>query len=240
MLVSGWQQALTLVAVLIPGFVFQGVRRNRIGPSPEDRELTVRFIRALAVSVGFSLVYLLCLGDRLTTRLIHPQDNLENLHAVAVGGILLVFVLPALAGHVTASFTTRQRYNRTGFWGTVFKRARSDGELTWIKALFSQETDYSPIPTAWDFATQDVEPGSFVRILNADGTWIGGRVTADAFFTGYPEPRDVFIDEAWSIDEQGEFGVALPGPTGQWVRCDDAVLMQIAPPPSDNPPSTEL
>jgi len=94
------------------------------------------------------------------------------------------------------------------------------------------ETDYSPIPTAWDFATQDVEPGSFVRILNADGTWIGGRVTAGAFFTGYPEPRDVFIDEAWSIDEQGEFGAALPGPTGQWVQCDGAVLMQISPPPT--------
>lgn len=239
MLISGWQQALTLVAVLIPGFAFQGVRRKRVGPSPEDRELTVRFIRALAVSVGFLLVYLLCLGDKLTTTLIHPQDNLENVHAVAVGGILLVFVIPAFAGHVTASFTTRQRYNRTGFWQTLFKHARSDSNLTWIKALFSQETDYSPIPTAWDFATQEIEPGSFIRILSAAGTWIGGRVTGAAFFTGYPEPRDVFIDEAWSINEKGEFGAALPGPTGQWVQCDDAVLMQIAPPPTDDAPSAK-
>jgi hypothetical protein len=72
-LVSGWQQALTLVAVLIPGFVFQGVRRNRIGPSPEDRELAARLVRALAVSVGFSLVYLLCLGDKLTNSLAEPR-----------------------------------------------------------------------------------------------------------------------------------------------------------------------
>ncbi|EFG78406.1 hypothetical protein HMPREF0591_1698 [Mycobacterium parascrofulaceum ATCC BAA-614] len=231
MLISGWQQALTLVGVLVPGFVFQGVRRNRIGPSPEDRELSVRLVRALAVSVAFLLFYLVCLGETATHRLFHPQDGLGDPRAVAGVGFLLVFMLPALAGYVTASFTTRRRYNRTTFWGTLFERASGDGELTWRKALFSHETDYSPIPTAWDFATQDVAPGSFVRILTADGTWIGGRVTNAAFFTGYPEPRDVYIDEAWSIDTDGQFTEQLTGPTGQWVRCDDAVLMQIIPPP---------
>lgn len=231
MLISGWQQALTLVAVLIPGFVFQGVQRNRIGPSPEDRELSVRLVRALAVSVGFLLFYLVCLGETVTRRLFHPLDGLGDPRAVAGVGFLLVFVVPAFAGYVTASFTTRRRYNRTTFWGTLFARGSGDGELTWRKALFSHETDYSPIPTAWDFATQDVAPGSFVRILTADGTWIGGRVTTAAFFTGYPEPRDVYIDEAWSIDADGQFAEQLDGPTGQWVRCDDAVLMQIIPPP---------
>lgn len=239
LLVSGWQQALTLVAVLIPGFVFQGVQRNRLGPSPEDRELPGRLVRALAVSVAFMLAYLGCLGTTLTDRLIHREEAFNDPRIVGVGGLLMVFVIPALAGHVAASFTTRARYNRTGFWRTLFTRATGDGTLTWAKALFSHETDYSPVPTAWDFATQDVEPLSFIRILNTDGTWIGGRVTSAAFFTGYPEPRDAYIDEAWSIDTDGKFTEPLPGPTGQWVRCDDAALMQIIPPPDDPHPDTE-
>lgn len=227
MLVSGWQQALTLVAVLVPGFVFQWVQRNRIGPSPEDRELPRRLVHALAFSVGFVLFYLACFGGSLTCRLVHPANAFDNPRIIGLGGLLLVFVIPALVGHLSASFITRQRYNRTTFWKTLFTK----GKLPWRTALFSHETDYSPVPTAWDFATQEIEPGSFVRILNGDGTWIGGRVTSAAFFTGYPEPHDVYIDEAWGIDEDGQFKEALPGPTGQWVRCDDAVLMQIVPPP---------
>jgi hypothetical protein len=234
-LISGWQQALTLVAALIPGFVFQGVQRNRIGPSPEDRELPGRLVRALAFSVGFVLIYLSCLGNTLTDRLIHPENAFNDPRIVGVGGLVLVFVVPALAGYLTASFITRQRYNRTGFWKTLFAKARGQGTLTWAKALFSHETDYSPVPTAWDFVTQDIEPGSFIRILNTDGTWIGGRVTGAAFFTGYPEPRDVYINEAWSIGNDGEFGEPLPGPTGQWVRCNDAVLMQVVRPDSESP-----
>lgn len=234
MLVSGWQQALTLVAVLIPGFVFQGVQRNRLGPSPEDRELPGRLVRALALSVAFMLAYLCCLGESLTNRLVHPEQAFDDPRIVGFGGLLLVFAVPALAGHLAASFTTRARYNRTGVWRTLFTRATGDGTLTWAKALFSHETDYSPVPTAWDFATQEVAPGSFVRILNTDGTWIGGRVTQAAFFTGYPEPRDAYIDEAWSIEADGEFTKPLPGPTGQWVRCDEAVLMQVIPPANDS------
>lgn len=48
MLVSGWQQALTLVAVLVPGFVYQGIRRSRVGPSVEDRDLRLTYMASRA------------------------------------------------------------------------------------------------------------------------------------------------------------------------------------------------
>lgn len=233
MLVSGWQQALTLVAVLVPGFVYQGVRRNRVGPSLEDRDLSARLIRALVVSVVFVLVYLVCLGSHLTDRLFaRPEHRLDDPRLVGLLGLVLVFILPAVVGHVSASFTTRRRYNLTTFRQTLFEKADSSaGELTWRMALLSNESDYSPIPTAWDFATDRIIPGSFIRVLNPDGLWLGGRVTGDAFFTGYPEPRDIYVDQAWSLAADGTFEAALAGPTGAWIPCVDAALVQIIPPP---------
>ncbi|MCZ4516941.1 DUF6338 family protein [Rhodococcus ruber] len=231
MLVSGWQQALTLVAVLVPGFVFQGVKKARVGPSPEDRDLSARLIRALALSVGFLLVYVLCLGDALTKRLTQTEHRFDDSRLVGFVGFLLVFVIPALVGHVTASFVVRQSYNDTRFWRTIFHFADSTvGELSWRKTLFSSDSNYSPIPTAWDYATGKVAPNSFVRVLNAGGSWIGGCVTTEAFFTGYPEPRDIYIDRAWSMEADGEFVEELPGPTGVWIPCSDAALVQIIAP----------
>ncbi len=240
MLVSGWQQALTLVAVLIPGFVFQGVQRNRIGPSPEDRDIGPRLIRALAFSVGFLAIYLVCLGGRFTDRLTRPDHRFDDPRSIGLTALILVFIVPAAAGHLAASFITRRRFNQTGFWSTFFRRAQPvRGELTWRKALLSNETDYSPIPTAWDYATERIEVGSFIRVLNSDGAWLGGRVSGAAFFTGYPEPRDIFIDETWSITDDGTFDEPLPGPTGAWIPCSDAALVQITPPvdlSTDSPP----
>lgn len=240
MFVNGWQQALTLIAVLLPGFVFQGVLRGRLGPSPEDKELTARLLRALAISVGLLLAYILCLGDALLDRLVDPQHRFsDHPRLTGIVGFLLVFVVPAVGGHLTASFLTRQSYNRTAFWQTIFTKASGEGSMSWKRALFSTESNYNPVPTAWDFATGSVDPESFVRILNAEGQWIGGRVTGAAYFTSYPEPRDVFIDEAWSLDENGEFQDILPGPTGMWVPCADAQLMQIIPAPEPDLPDND-
>lgn len=240
MLVSGWQQALTLVAVLVPGFVFQGVKKARVGPSPEDRDLSARLIRALALSVGFLLIYVLCLGEALTKRLTQPEHRFDDPRLVGFVGALLVFVIPALAGHVAASFVMRQSYNNTGFWGTIFHSADSErDEVPWRKALFSADSNYSPVPTAWDYATAKVAPNSFVRVLNAQGSWIGGCVTTEAFFTGYPEPRDIYVDRAWSMAADGEFLDELPGPTGVWIPCTDAALVQIVAPAPETPESDE-
>lgn len=233
MFVSGWQQALTLVAVLIPGFVFQGVLRARVGPSPDDRDLTARLIRALGISVGFLLVYTLCLGPSFLDRLLDPQHELsDSPRIISIAGLVMVFVLPATAGHLVASFQTRRSYCATTFWKTfTHKAVTEEGQMTWSRALFSTESNYNPVPTAWDFATSAVQLDSFVRVLDAQGQWVGGQISEGAYFTSYPEPRAVFIDRAWSLSEEGEFLDQLPGPTGLWIDCDGAQLMQIVPPP---------
>ena len=85
---------------------------------------------------------------------------------------------------------------------------------------------YIPTPTAWDFASDHTRAG-FVRILTKEGGWIGGYAGGGSFFSGYPEAREVFLEEAWMLDDDGVFLAPLGGTAGVWVRCDDVQLVQF-------------
>lgn len=43
MFVSGWQQALTLLLAVIPGFIYQGTPSQLRGPTPDEREVGVGY-----------------------------------------------------------------------------------------------------------------------------------------------------------------------------------------------------
>jgi len=82
MLLTGWQQALTVFLIVIPGFVYQGVRARFRGPTPEDQqEFSLRILRALSTSAVFALVYVIAAGLVLiwTGMPKKPQSNCQNL-----------------------------------------------------------------------------------------------------------------------------------------------------------------
>jgi hypothetical protein len=91
---------------------------------------------------------------------------------------------------------------------------------------------YDPTPTAWDFASSRAGPG-FVRVLTKDGVWVGGYAGPQSFFTSYPEPREIFIEQAWVLDDQGTFESSVQGTAGLWIRCDDALIVQFLLPQQD-------
>lgn len=227
MLVSGWQQALTLVAVLIPGFIFQGVLRNRVGPSPDDRNLSIRLIRSLAWSIFFLLVYFVVFGITITDLIVEPEGLFRDRdpRLMSTLAVALIFVIPFLTGYIYSAAMARVSLNDRGLWA----RAKGD-ELTWRDALFTNKSGYSPIPTAWDYAVGRISPGDFVRVLTDAGNWIGGRALSEAYFTSYPEDREVFLEEAWSLDGEGAFVELIPNTQGLWIRCDDVALLQVLAP----------
>jgi len=208
MLVSGWQQALTVLLAVIPGFVYQGVRRTFAGPSPEDRELSVRLMRALAFSGLIGLVYLALLGKTVRDFVRQPVDDLSTteIFCASVVALILVFGAPSIAAVCLHALSAK----------------RNLPNLTWRERF----QVYDPTPTAWDFATRNLEPVA-VRILTNDGKWIGGIAGANSFFTSYPDPREIFLEEAWQLDDEGEFVEVVNGSTGMWVRCDDVQLVQF-------------
>lgn len=205
-MLMNWQQALTVLLVIVPGFVWQGVRRSILGPMPAERELSVRVLRAVAVSGALALVYIVILGESLTRVLRAPEAPRCNVRADAAWAFCLVFLIPTVLGFVEA------------FW----KQKKVHPELAWKERLGS----YDPTPTAWDFGFRTTTADDFVRVLTKSGDWCGGRVGTTGFFTGYPEGREIFLETAYVIDPSGQFGEPVTGSQGVWIDCSDAQLVQ--------------
>lgn len=221
MLLSGWQQALTVLLTVVPGFVYQGSRAHFRGPTPDEREIGVRILRALALSGIFALLYVVIFGSHLTSGFLDKNSYLSNPRASAIWGFLMLFVVPFISAAAIHVWSSRKQYP----------------DLAWRKRF----RVYDPTPSAWDFASARLEPG-FVRILTKDGLWIGGYAGEGSFFTGYPEPREIYLEEAWTLGNDGTFDGIVSASRGMWVRCDDAQLVQFlgaGEPSSDPPPSQD-
>ena len=182
--------------------------RSRLrGPTPEDQELGVRVLRALAASGLFALAYVIALGPVLTNPVRRPVDDaLEHPRVTALVLLGLVFVAPAASAVVLHVREVNKLYPN----------------LPW-KEKFRV---YDPTPTAWDFAVNRVGPG-YVRVLTKDGVWVGGYAGAESFFTTFPQSQEIFVETAWRLDESGEFKHAIAGSTGQWIECDGAMVVEF-------------
>jgi hypothetical protein len=206
MLVTGWQQALTVLVIVIPGFVHQIVRSRLRGPSPEDGDLGVRVLRALTTSGLFALIYLIVLGQVLTSVISRPRSYVDHPRCTALLLFALVFLIPAAVAVALHARNIRRLYPNMP-WKQVFRI-------------------YNPTPTAWDFAVNRVGPG-YVRVLNKDGNWVGGYAGEASFYTNFPQSREIFVETAWQLDEQGEFTKPITASTGRWIKCDDAPVVDF-------------
>jgi hypothetical protein len=77
-----------------------------------------------------------------------------------------------------------------------------------------------------------------VRVLTKDGNWVGGYAGTESFYTNYPQSREVFVETAWKLSEQGEFEHPITGSTGQWIKCDDAPVVEFLGPQGSAPADT--
>jgi uncharacterized protein DUF6338 len=218
-LVSGWQQAITLLLAVIPGFIYQGTRSSLRGPTPEDREIGLRILRALAVSGFLALVYVGILGSCLTDAVTHPVTDphsplKDHPQRTAWALIALIFVVPiviAVLVQVADGFSVPERIT---------------SRLYKIVRITDRVSPYDKTPTAWDFAGNNLHKG-FVRVLTKDQKWRGGYLGSNSYLTGYPEAREIFLQEAWLLADDGSFIEAANGTAGVWIRCDDVQLVEF-------------
>lgn len=204
---SGQQLVIFLLFVL-PGFVYQAARSRLRGPVPDDASATNRVLRALGVSAGLASLYAIAVGPYLLhLARVQPVPGrtgdgaglLANPRQTGALALVLVFAIPTLLA--AADYWRLRR-------GLTFRLA------------------YDPTPRAWDFAFRDIEP-TYVRILTTDGTWLGGWYGEDSFVSSYPEPREIFIQTAHLMTEDGTIGAELPGSNGLYVRCDDVRAVEF-------------
>lgn len=75
--------------------------------------------------------------------------------------------------------------------------------------------------TAWDEFFSKRRAGCWLKIELKDGRVVGGRFSTNSFASSFPEAGHIFIEEAWQIDESGNFGMPFDGSPGLLLRPSD-------------------
>lgn len=99
-------------------------------------------------------------------------------------------------------------------------------QLPFTRDVLSRLTSIHPAPSAWDFVFAQ-RRAQFVRIRLKDGTLIGGLYSDGSFASSYPEPQDLFLEQAWRLDPNGPFGGPIPRSRGVLVREDSWAVVEF-------------
>lgn len=191
-------QVLAVVFFLIPGLNTTWVIERLAGRTPLNP--SERLFRAVSWSV---LVYacaspwLLRLGHRTHETNIWPWEAI-------LAAIALLLVVPVALGVLVAQLR-RSRMVRLG-----------------LRHL----TRIHPAPTAWDFAF-GLEGPFFVRGRLKSGEHVGGEFGDRSFATAYPEGRDVYLERAWVLDDQGEFVEPVEDSQGVLLAWEDLEFVEL-------------
>jgi hypothetical protein len=209
-----------VVLVVLPGSMYTWAyerQASSYGVTFADR--TLRFI---AVSVIFHLVFgWIEYGVyRLLTTDATPLTTGQ--FAMAWAGLVVLVAAPAFGGSVLGGLYA-SRTERNGWW--LLRRLLTPERET---RLLSAALGRAPAPRAWDNLFSE-RPNAYLRIRLVDGTWVGGRFAGDSYAGGFPHDGDLYLEEAWEVDQEtgafvGETGLGIPLylPAGQirWMEIE--------------------
>ena len=76
------------------------------------------------------------------------------------------------------------------------------------------------MPSAWDFVIRTQE-SAFVRVYLTDGGVIGGAFSSRSFGSSTSGKGDLYLEEAWRLDDRREFIRPLVGTNGIWIASSE-------------------
>ena len=211
---------VALVALVIPGVVFAGVRSWLRGFKSSDQTAATRILDALLVSVILDAIYLWLFGELLVPFLADPKAELAA-HPGRAGFLatLLGVIVPAaiaLGWHADVSWSPL----RSRWWPS------------WIR-FPRRRTAYESTPTAWDKAAPR-QADVWVRVLLPSGERVAGWVSGQSFVSTYPHPRDIYIQEQFAVDERGTIGERMEHTAGVWLSIPDGAIVEWLYPNSED------
>lgn len=212
MLPQTWVQVAVLAAAVVPGFVHQITRRRVGGPGPDEVDVTVRILRSLVGSATYAGVYLIVLGPMIQPYATTPGLAASNVRVFGVWALALAVAVP----WATATAWTYIRTSDT-YGARVAQLRRSLGLVR----------RWDPTPSGWDAAFK-VQEHCWVRVLTADGHWVGGWFSADSYATSFPDPPELFIEVGYVMTPAGELTNEVSAPSGVLVR-GEIVLVDFLP-----------
>lgn len=179
-------QVLAIVLFLIPGLNCTWIIERLAGRTPLSG--TERLLRAIAWSLfiyAAASPWLLRLGHGLAEgRRLWPWEPIIALSFVE-------FIAPIALGLLVVQV----------------RRAR------WLRSRMRRLTRLDSRVSSWDFAFSSQGP-FFVRAKLRTGERVGGLFGNVSFASAYPEPKDVFLEQAWMLTEDGTPDQPAPGSRG--------------------------
>jgi uncharacterized protein DUF6338 len=192
-------QILVVILFLIPGLNCTWIIERLAGRTPLSG--TERLLRAIAWSLLIYAVaspWLLRLGHRVPSgKGLWPWEPILVLSAIE-------FVAPVLLGLAVISIRRAKLFR-----SRVKKLTRLDSMIS-----------------SWDFAFAPQGP-FFVRAKLRTGERVGGLFREASFASAYPEPQDVFLEQAWRLTEDGTPEQPVPGSRGLLLRQDEVEVLEF-------------
>jgi hypothetical protein len=206
---------LILIAAVLPGAAYTWAFERQA--SGYGVTLADRVLRFIATSVLFHLVF--GWPEYFLYRIAFSSHHLAaGQFAAAWAGALVVIGLPAVAGTITGGLYAT-RTTRDG-WQRIRRHLSSAAE----ERLLTVTLGRTPAPRAWD-ALFSNRPTVYIRIRTIDGTVIAGLFADRSYAAGYPDSTDLYLEEAWSVEDDGSLGEALGYPV--YVAASQIGWMEI-------------
>ncbi|MGH3936424.1 MAG: DUF6338 family protein [Pseudonocardiaceae bacterium] len=195
-------QVTLLVLFVLPGVTYQFLRERWRGPTPEQRDLGERVLRAIAASILLDALYLVVAGPELLTLALGTDSAgwegfAQRSRVVGLVALVLFIVVPAAAA----------------------------ASVSWVQQR-RLKASYRGTPTAWDHAFRDRRP-CFVRARLKDGSWVGGWYGTRSYATSYPQQAELFLESARRMNSDGSFGTRVNQTAGLHLRASDIDLLEF-------------
>lgn len=201
-----------VVALVVPGTVFGGVRTWLRGHRWSDQTTASRVLEAVLVSVILDAVYLWVIGSWLAPWIVEPRSMLGRAPATSgLAVLLMVVVVPAaLAFCLHADLRLVPLAERGPAARVRVPRRR---------------TAFESAPTAWD-KVAPTRGDRWVRVLLPSGERVGGWMSSESYVSTFPHARDMFIQEQFTVDADGRFGQRVVGTSGIWLAITDGCIVE--------------
>ncbi|QHC68964.1 DUF6338 family protein [Rathayibacter sp. VKM Ac-2801] len=169
------------------------------------------------MSIALDAAYLVVAGEELIRLAADPRAAVLREPRAAGWWILVLGVLvPAALGSAL--------HVRLRWWRPPWRVLRRRG-LGWVRVPAGRTTAYESVPTAWDkVAAGRVD--SWVCAELPDGRRVGGWFSSDSFVSTSTRSRDMYIEEQFSVREDGTLGERIEDTAGVWVSLPDHSLVE--------------
>ncbi|GAA2275801.1 hypothetical protein GCM10009853_032420 [Glycomyces scopariae] len=193
--------AVTLLFT-VPGYVFQLAFGRGLRRETAPHVFAAATVTAAVIVHAVAFPWTLSWVRDLQPGAVRPWE-------VAVWALLVLLVVPVLAGSLLAH-------------ATVAKRPR------WLVSTvrFSGLAHHMQTPDAWTWHFGNGEP-AYVRVTLKDGTRLLGYFGMRSLASTATPSRDLYLQRQFSNDKSKAFGPVVPRTAGVWINGDEIAFIEF-------------